>query len=137
MDSMRTELFAVFFGLALAAAGCVGTARDKTNGDPSGKDRIEAQYPRPVNQVYQAALDVIRADGTVVNQTVLNGQTNEVNIIGRRIEGKVRESTVWIQVQQLDPQTTSVMVQTRAANGGSDMDLAATIDKEIDLKLRR
>jgi hypothetical protein len=137
MNEMRTKLLAAVCGLALAAAGCAGSAHDQTTADASSKDRIEAQYPRPVSQVYQAALDVIRADGAVVDQTVLNGQTNTVNSIGRKIEGKVGESTVWIQVQQLDSQTTSVIVQTRAGKGGSDMDLAARIDKEIDLKLRR
>jgi hypothetical protein len=137
MNPMRTRLLAVFFGLALAGAGCAGTDHDKNAGDSYAKDRIEAQYPRPVNQVYQAALDVLRENGAVVDQTALNSQTNNVNTIGRKIEGKVKESTVWIQVRQLDAQTTSVIVQTRAATGGSDMDLAATIDKEIDLKLRR
>jgi hypothetical protein len=139
MNSMRTTLLGAFLGLALMAAGCVGTAKEKaTDQDqPDTKDRIEAQYSRPVNQVYQAVLDVIRSNGTVVNETVLNGQTNAVNTVGRMIEGKVKESTVWIRVQQVDPQVTSVVVQTRAAAGGSDIDLAAMIDKQIDLKLRR
>jgi hypothetical protein len=137
MSPMRTKLLAAVFGLALAVAGCAGSANNKTAAEPWTKDRIEAQYPRPVNQVYQAALDVIRSNGTVVNETVLNGQTQTTNTVGRTIESKIKESTVWIRVQQLDPTTTSVVVQTRAGNGGSDIDLAALIDKQIDLKLRR
>ena len=137
MNRMRTALLSVFAGLVLIAAGCGGTANRSTADDSYTKDRIEAQYSRPVNQVYQAVLDVIRSNGTIVNETVLNTQGNSGNNVGRMIEGKIRDSSVRVRVQQTDPQTTSVVVQTRGADGESDIDLAAMIDKQIDLKLRR
>ena len=135
---MKTKICAAFLGLAVLAAGCVNTVSGrKTAGVPFIKDKIEAQYPRQMDQVYQAALEVIQFNGAVVNEGVLHGQTNAVNNIVKTIEGNVNQRTVWVRVQQIDSKVTALTVQTRTSGGGSDVDLAAMIDKQIALKLVR
>jgi PBP1b-binding outer membrane lipoprotein LpoB len=134
---MKTKLFAALLGLAVVITGCVSTVSGKkTAGVPWGKDKIEARYERPLDQVYQAAVDVIRFKGTVVNESILHGQTNAVDNIVRTIEGTVDQRTVWIRMEQVD-KVTAVAVQARSPGGGGDIDLAAMIDKQIALKLVR
>jgi hypothetical protein len=90
-----------------------------------------------MEQVFQAAKEVVQYNGTLTRETVLQGQTNAVNNIAKIVEGKVNQSTVWVRVQQVDPRVTSVAVQTRTQGGGADIELAAAIDKQIALKLVR
>ena len=139
MTPMNTKIFAaVFAGLAILAAGCVGTVGGgKTAGVPFIKDRIESRYQRPLDQVFQAAKEVIQYNGALVNEKTLYGQTNSVNGLAKSIEGKVNQRNVWVRVLQVDPKITDVTVQTRTPNGGSDIDLAAELDKQIALKLVR
>lgn len=135
---MKTTILAVFLGLAVLATGCVRTLNDtRTVGVPFIKDRIEARYERPMDQVYNAAKDVIAYNGTLVKETTLLGQTNVVNNIAKTVEGRVNQRTVWVRVEQITPKITDVTVQTRTQGGGSDIDLAAEIDKQIALKLVR
>lgn len=138
MAPMKTTIFAFFLGLAVLATGCVRTLNDtRTVGVPFIKDRIEARYERPMDQVYKAAKDVIAYNGTLVKETTLLGQTNVVNNIAKTVEGRVNQRTVWVRVEQITPKITDVTVQTRTQGGGSDIDLAAEIDKQIALKLVR
>ena len=76
-------------------------------------------------------------NGVLVKEGTLFGQTNAVNQIVRTVQGHVNESRVWVSVTQIEPRITSVAVQTRTKGGGSDIDLAASIDKQIALKLVR
>ena len=60
------------------------------------------------------------------------------HILGRAIEGKVNERTVWIRVEQEpDPKITSVTVQARTKWGGSDIELVHQLSKEIYAKLAK
>lgn len=121
-------------GLALVVTGCVDTvAGRKTTGVPFIKDTIEARYERPMDDVFKAAKEVIAFNGTLVNESLLYGQTNLV----KTVEGRVNQRNVWVRIEQVDPKQTSVAVQTRTPGGGSDIDLAAEIDKQIALKLVR
>jgi hypothetical protein len=135
---MKTKLCAALLGLAVLAAGCVDTVSGrKTAGVPFIKDTIEARYERPVEQVFQAAKDVVQYNGTLVNETILHNQTNSVSGLVKTVEGKVNQRTVWVRVEQVDPRITAVSVQTRTSGGGTDIDLAAEIDKQIALRLVR
>ncbi|HLP76076.1 MAG TPA: DUF3568 family protein, partial [Candidatus Paceibacterota bacterium] len=135
---MNTKIFAGLLGLALLAVGCVDTVTGrKTAAVPFIKDKIESRYERPVDQVFQAAKDVIAFNGALVHEGILYGQTNAVGNLVKTIEGKVNQRTVWIRVEQIEPKITDVAVQTRTSGGGSDIDLAAEIDKQIALKLVR
>ncbi|HHY86758.1 MAG TPA: DUF3568 family protein [Verrucomicrobia bacterium] len=135
---MKTGFFAALLGLALVAAGCVDTVSGRrTAGFPLVKDRIPSQYERPADEVYQAAREVIAYNGTLINESILHGQTNTLNNTVRTIEGKVNQRTVWVRIEQLEPRLTSTVVQVRTSGGGSDIELAAEIDKQIALRLVR
>jgi len=124
--------------LAIAAAGCVGTVDgNKAGGLPLIRDKIEARYDRPAEEVFAAAKEVVAANGVLQNEGTLFGQTNTVNQLARTVTGRVNERRVWIRVEQIEPKITALTVQTRTSGGGSDLDLAAMLDKQIALKLVR
>ena len=130
--SMKTKSFAVLVGAVLVLAGCVSTVDDrKTAGVPFIKDRVEGRYERSVDQVAQAAKQVVSSNGVLVNEATLYDQTNAV----KTVEGKVNQRTVWVRIEYVDPKVTAVTVQTRTPGGGSDIDLAHELEKEIALKL--
>ncbi len=123
-------IFAMAIGLL--AVGCVSTVNERsTAGMPFIKDKIEGRYERSVGQVFQAAKDVVKDDGVLVREGTLYS-TNEVKFL----EGKVNQRNVWIRVEPLDPKITSIIVQTRTSGGGSDIDLAHQLEKEVALKLK-
>lgn len=129
---MKNTILAILFGAVLAGAGCVSTVDErKTAGVPFIKDRVGGQYERTVDQVAQAAKQVVMNNGVLVNESTLYAQTNAV----KTVEGKVNQRTVWVRIESLDPKTTAVTVQTRTPAGGSDIDLAHEIEKQIALKL--
>ena len=138
MATMKLKFLAALAGLGLLAAGCVDTVSGgKTVGVPFIKDKIESRYERPPDQVFAAAKDVIREDGTLINEGTLYNQTNSVGNVVKTIQGRVNQRTVWVAIAQEDPKITDVTVQTRTQGGVSDIDLAAQIDKQIALKLAR
>jgi hypothetical protein len=138
---MRKKFFAAIFGaatIAILATGCVSTVDGgKAGGVPFIKDKIESKYDRPSDEVYQAARDIISKNGVLVKESTIHGQTNAMNQIVRTVQGHVNEVRVWVSVTQIEPRITAVSVQTRTKGGGSDIDLAASIDKQIALKLVR
>jgi hypothetical protein len=125
-------------GLTILVSGCVSTVSGDTKaGVPFLKDKIEARYERPSEEILRAAKDVINANGAVTRESTLQNQTNAVNNIAKVVQGKVNQCTVWVRVEQVDRRITAVTVQTRTSAGGSDIDLAAQIDKQIALRLVR
>ena len=133
MKMMRTIVVAIFVGAIVVGAGCVSTVNDrKTAGVPFIKDRVEGRYERPLDQVFQAAKAVVKKNGVLINESTLYGEANAV----KTVEGKVNERNVWVRVEAVDPKTTAVVVQTRTSAGGSDIDLAHELEKEIALELK-
>jgi hypothetical protein len=130
---MKTTIVAILAGVILVAAGCVRTVNErKTGGVPFIKDRVEGRYERSVDQIFQAARDVVRDNGVLVNESTIYSQTNAV----KTVEGKVNQRSVWIRVEAVDPKVSQVTVQTRTSGGGSDVDLAHELEKQIALKLK-
>jgi hypothetical protein len=129
---MKIKLFVGLLGAVILVAGCVKTVNDRrTAGVPWVKDKVTGHYERPLDQVYDAAKDVVKANGTILNETILHSDTNEV----KTIEGKVNQRNVWVRVEPVDPKVTGVAVQTRTSGGVSDIELAHEIEKQIALKL--
>lgn len=123
-----------FIGAVIFITGCVGTvAGGKTGGTPFVKDKIEGQYERSVAEVLDAAKKVIVANGVLVKETTLHSETNTV----QAIEGKVNQRNVWVRVEPVDSKVSAVTVQVRTQGGGSDIDLAHELEKQIALKLVR
>ena len=129
---MKEKFFLLLLGATLITVGCVSTVNDRhTAGVPFIKDRVEGRYERPLDQVYDAAKEVVKFNGALVNESILHTETNMV----KTVEGKVNQRTVWVRVEAMDPKITGVAVQTRTSGGGSDLDLAHEIEKQIALKL--
>jgi hypothetical protein len=106
-------------------AGC-GTVDGRTRLQPPGKDKIESRYERPVDQIFNAAKEVLRFNGTLYGE----------NTISHTLEAKVDTRTVWIAVDEVEPKVTRIIVQARKKSRLPDIDLAAEIDKQIALRLR-
>jgi hypothetical protein len=121
----------VLAGVALAgllASGCYSTVDGRMKaGVPFKKDKIESRYERPTDQVYAAAKEVLKRNGT------LEGE----NTITQVVWAKVDTRTVYVKVAEVEPKITGVTVQARSKGGGADVDLASEIDKQIALQLVR
>jgi hypothetical protein len=96
-----------------------------------GNDKFEGRYQRTPEQVYAAAVEVIKFNGTITRETTINPGPGQV----RAIEGKVSERSVWVSVQAVDPTVTSVTVQVRTSGGGTDLTLTQELQKQIAIKL--
>jgi hypothetical protein len=113
--------------LAFLQVGCVKTLDGHMKaGVPFVKDTIESRYERPVDQIFAAARDVLRFNGTLYGE----------NTINNTLEAKIDTRTVFVSVDEVEPKITRVRVQARKKAGGSDIDLASEIDKQIALRLR-
>jgi len=131
---MKTKFFAALVGIAIVTAGCVKTVSDTHTATVSfGKDSVEGRYPRTMDQVYLAAMQVIQNNGAVITEFIPHDTTNIV----RSLQGKVDQSDVWVRVEVVDPRITSVVVQARTKWGNKDIDLAHELEKEIALQLAR
>ena len=132
---MKLKIFCGLVGvLAMMTAGCVNTVSGgKAAGNPFMRDTVEGSYERPLEEVFTAAKAVLADNGTLSTESVLHGETNQV----RTIVGKVNQRSVYMRVKPVDTKVTSVEVQTRTSGGGSDMDLAHDLEKQIALKMVR
>lgn len=129
---MMKKIFSALTAVSLIGAGCVPTVTGRsTGGVPFVKDAVEGHYERTVDQVFDAAKDVVKFNGALVNESILHSETNTV----KTVEGKINQRNVWIRVEAMDPKVTGVIVQTRTKGGGTDIDLAHEIEKQIALKL--
>lgn len=129
---MKTKISVVLLGALVLVAGCVKTVNDRHHFALSpGKDKFESRYERSVEQVYSASADVIRRNGTIARESVLNTSTN----LARTIEGKVNNRKVYVRVEPVDPAITSVKVQVRTKAGGTDLTLTQDLQKQIAIEL--
>lgn len=128
---MKTKIFLAVLGAAIITTGCVGTVSGtKTPALVYNRDQVQGRYQRSVDQVYQAAVQVIQTDGVLVTEYIPHDTTNTV----RSLKGKVNQRNVWVRVAAESPQITNVTVQARSGTSG-DVDLAHELEKEIALKL--
>jgi Protein of unknown function (DUF3568) len=134
ITGMKIKLFATVVGIALVAAvsGCISTVTDThVAGMPFEQDHFSARYQRPLDDVYDAAKNVIRTDGVLVTEYIPHDTTNTV----RALFGKVNQCDVWVRVSAVNPQITQIEVQVRNKWGNHNLDLAHELDKEIALQL--
>jgi hypothetical protein len=129
---MKTKMLVVLLGGLVLVAGCVGTVNDRSTAAwPLVKDKFEGRYQRPVDQVYAAAIDVIKSNGAVARESIINPGPTQA----KTIEAKVNGRNVWVRVEAVDANITSVIVQVRTKGGGSDLELTQELQKQIALKL--
>src|SRR5690349_17535400 len=77
---------------SLAFIGCVNTVTDKKTTWVPARDTIEDRYEKSVDQVHTAAVDVIKFDGTLVNESIIHSETNLV----KTVEGRINQRNVWV-----------------------------------------
>jgi len=119
----------------ILTTGCVKTQSGRrTAAVPLVKDSVEGRYERPAAQVFNAAKEVIRFNGTLVNEIT---QFNDEGVAVLSLEGRVQERKVFIGVKQEDPTVTAIIVQVRTTAGGTDQALAHELEKQVALKLVR
>src|SRR5258708_2387120 len=127
ITQMKEKIFLALIGASLIGAGCVSTVTGRTSfGVPFVKDSVEGHYERPLDQVYDAAKEVVKFNGTLVNESILHTETNMV----KTVEGKVNQRSVWIRVEATEPKVTTVVVQTRTVNGGGGIVFVHQNEKE-------
>ena len=133
MVVMKTKISVVLLGALALVVGCVKTVNDRhAFALTPGKDKYESRYERSVDQVYAASVDVIKFNGAVLRESIINpGATNQV----KSIEGKVNGRNVWVGVAEVDPKVTSVKVQVRTPGGGTDQTLTQELQKQIAINL--
>ena len=131
---IKISLLMVVAGISLVTVGCINTVSGtKKAAIPFLKDSVQARYERTADQVFTAAKTVVARNGAIVSAGSLFNQTNDVRVL----EGRVKQSTVYVRVEAIDPHLTAVAVQARSTYGTADRDLAIQIDKEIALQLAR
>ena len=113
--------------LLIFLAGCVKTIDGRMRaGVPFGRDKMISYYERPVEQIFNAAKEVLTANG------VLTGE----NTITKVLEAKIDTRTVWVKVEESEPKVSRVTVEARRKGGAADIDLAGEMDKQIALRLK-
>jgi hypothetical protein len=120
---------AIACGLALfLVSGCYSAGDHSHVGVPkwAKKDRFESRYERPVEQIFAAAKEVLRFNGTLYGE----------NTISHTLEAKVDTRTVFVTVDEVEPKISRVIVIARKKSTLPDLDLAAEIDKQIALRLK-
>ncbi len=128
---MKTKMLVVLLGGLVLVSGCVSTVNDRhAFALWPGSDSYESRYKRSVDQVYAAALDVLKANGTVLRETILNPGQGPV----KTIEAKVNGRNVWVRVEPVDSEVTSVTVQVRTSVG-TDQALTQSLQNQIGIKL--
>ncbi len=111
---------------ALVLSGCVETLDGRHQaGMPLVKDRIEGRYESSPAQLWAAAKDVLKHQGTLVSEDTLK------NVL----EASVDERTIWVKVEEFDTRTTRLLVEARTKGGSPDLEMAAFIDKQIAVRL--
>ena len=112
--------------LAVFGGGCVSTVDNrKEAGNPFVKDKIVRVYERPVMQCWDAAKQVLAANGAIFGEDVMQST----------ISARVDTRTVRVKVESIDPKMTRITVQVRTKARNADLDLAGEIDKQIALLL--
>lgn len=116
--------------LCLAAAGLSGCYTTVDGGRKTGlpwmKDTIEGRYQRPVEALYLAALEVLRFNGTIVNE----------NRVNKALVAKVDNATVYVQIEAVGPKVSRILVQSRTRYGRPNIDLSSELEKQIALRLK-
>jgi len=116
--------------LALAAlffSGCVETLdnRHRATWNPVAKDRVEGRYDRPPLEIWSAAKDVLKHQGTLVSEDTLK------NVL----QASVDERTVWVKIDEFDAKATRVLVQSQTKGGLPDLEMAGYIKEQIAIRL--
>jgi hypothetical protein len=117
-------LFSTCLGATLLS-GCVGTIDGKHSaGVPFTKDTLERRYERTPHEIWDAAKDVLRFNGTLYSE----------NMLQSTLEATVDQRTVWVRIEEVDPRVSKLTVQARKGGVG-DVDMASWMIEQIGARL--
>jgi hypothetical protein len=108
------------------AGGCTTSPDGITHAAVPGKNKIVSRYERSVDQIFAAAKEVLKFNGTLFREELVT-HTLEANVDTRK---------VWVGVEEVEPRISKVTVIAIKKNKMGDVDLAAEIDKQIALRLK-
>lgn len=118
--------------VALGLVGCVHTVTENQPGQlPAYRDRLEMSYQKPVDVVFEAAKRALTSFGNITAEGKVFTGTNEVRVV----EGAVNGRSVFMRLEQIDPQVTSAIIQVRTKMGGTDLRIAKDIVQRIPVEL--
>lgn len=125
---MRAKLLGLLT-LCVAATlftACVKTVDGRSTGSLSMKrDKVQSLYDRPVREVLAATRDVLAYNGVITSEDTVR-LTFEANVDQRR---------VWAKIEQQEAKLTLLIIQCRGKGGGTDLDLAMFLDKQVAVRL--
>ena len=118
--------------VALFLTGCVNTVTQNQPGTlPTYRDRIETRQQKPLEPVFEASKRALNSFGNITAEGKVFVGTNQVRII----EGSINGRAVYMRVEEIDPQLTSVVVQVRTKMGGTDLRVAKDVVRQIAKEL--
>ncbi len=110
----------------LVVSGCyTSTDGEKHAGVPFYDDRVEGRYEKTPSELWTAAKDVLKHQGSLTGEDTLK----------MVMQGSIDERKIWVKVEEWDSKVTRVIVQARTKGGGADKDMAAFVDKQIAVRL--
>lgn len=119
-------LVAAAMNLVLWGSGCVSTVDGHMKpGMPFTRDKIVSRYERTYSQVNSAAKTVLTHNGVMIGD----------DSIKRTLSAKVNNRTVWVKLDEIEPNLIQVTTQVRTKAGMADVELSSEIDKQIALQL--
>ncbi|MBM3877926.1 MAG: DUF3568 family protein [Verrucomicrobia bacterium] len=111
----------------LLHTGCIATVDGHTKAAvPFRKDKLVSLYEFPLQRVLDAARQALKDNGVIHSE----------NVVNHSFFAKCNERAVWVSVTDVKPTQVQVITQVRTRWGGTDIDLAAEIDKQIALNLQ-
>jgi hypothetical protein len=123
---LKMSFVLAMVSVVIVVSGCVATVDGHTRAAiPFRKDKIMASYEIAAEKVYPAVKSVLMADGVMQSENTIN-----LSYIA-----KINTRTVYVKVDKIQDNLCHVTVQVRTKVGGSDIDLAADVDKKIALAL--
>lgn len=124
-NALLTALLLATAGLL--TTGCYSSLDGRSRaGVPFKRDRIEGRYERTAAQASEAARQVLTFNGTIVSDDVVRGV----------LVGQIDRRRAFVEITELEPGITRVVVQVRTSGGGADVPLAAELQKQIALRLQ-
>jgi hypothetical protein len=123
---IKILLALVICSAAMIFSGCVSTTTgDMTTGVPLLTDTKVSRYQRSMAQVSQATEAVLGRMGKMISHDVVNNY----------YKAKINQRAIFVHLENVDNgNITQVSVQARSGLG-SDIQLAAEVDKQIALQL--
>jgi hypothetical protein len=112
-------------GMMVLMTGCVGTINGQSKaGIPWTKDTITKRYDRPKAQSEAATKTVLAREGKLTIDYISDNT----------LEAQINGDTVWVRLEDVEPNVTLVSVQARRG-ARADIETAADIATKIALQL--